>query len=319
MIDVPSDTTEAKTTLSILCPVYNEEHVVPLFWARIAPVIEELSARFEVSLVFMDNASTDGTYDAITALRESEPNVYVLRMSNNVGYQKSLQTSLVHVESDVYAFIDVDCEDPPEMLLDFARVYEAGNDIVYGIRAGRPESETIKFFRRMFYRTLKTLADEDTILLMAEFSMFDREVRDAIIQENNSFPFIRSSIARVGFRRKGISYTRHKRIAGESGYNFFSMIIFAVAGILATTTLPLRLPIYAFPIWFLFLFVLGAIGIRTGNAWWFLAMFMVFSAYIGLTLTFIALYVARNYKNALNRPNATIMKRLSFLPNAGHE
>lgn len=316
MADTTSGKADPKPRLSILCPVYNEEQVVALFWGRMSPVIANLSDQFHVNLVFLDNASTDGTYDEILRLREVNPDIYVIRMSSNVGYQKSLQSGLIHVESDVYAFIDVDCEDPPEMIEDFLREYDAGYDIVYGIRKGRPESEMIKFFRRMFYRIVKTLADEDSILLMAEFSLFDREVRDAIIAEANSFPFIRSNIARVGFRRKGIEYTRHRRIAGQTRYNFLGMVIFAVAGILSTTTLPLRMPIYLFPFWLLLLSALGAAGIMTENPWWFLWAFIVFSAYVGLTLTFIALYLARSYKNTLGRPNATIMRKLSFLPQA---
>jgi len=310
---------DPKPRLSILCPVYNEEQVVALFWGRMSPVIANLSDQFNVNLVFLDNASTDGTYDAIMRLREVHPGIYVVRMSSNVGYQKSLQSGLIHVESDVYAFIDVDCEDPPEMIEDFLREYNAGHDIVYGIRKGRPESETIKFFRRMFYRIVKTLADDDSILLMAEFSLFDREVRDAIIAEANSFPFIRSNIARVGFRRKGIEYTRHRRIAGQTRYNFLGMVIFAVAGILSTTTLPLRMPIYIFPFWLSLLFALGAAGIVTQNPWWLLWAFIVFSAYVGISVMFIALYLARSYKNTLGRPNATIMRKLSFLPQADIE
>jgi dolichol-phosphate mannosyltransferase len=306
----------SKQTLTILCPVFNEEEVVPLFWGRMSPVIDTLSVQFHVNLVFLDNASTDGTYDEIMRLRDQNPDIYVLRMSNNVGYQKSLQSGLNNVESDVYTFIDVDCEDPPEMLLDFAREYNAGYNIVYGIRKNRPESEIIKFCRRLFYRIVKAMADEDSILLMAEFSMFDREVRNAIIDETNSFPFIRSNIARVGFRRKGLNYTRSHRIAGQTRYNLFGMTVFAVAGILSTTTLPLRMPIYLFPFWITLLFILGAAGVVTENPWWYLATFMVFSMYIGLSVTFISLYLARSYKNTLNRPNAVIMRKISQLPQA---
>ncbi|MEX3014525.1 glycosyltransferase family 2 protein [Gymnodinialimonas hymeniacidonis] len=317
-MSTPTRNTEGKPRLSILCPVYNEENVVPLFWGRIAPVIKDLSAQFEVHLVFLDNCSTDATYDVIQALRADHDNIFLLRLSANVGYQKSLQCGLVTIESDVYAFIDVDCEDPPEMLKDFVEQYNEGYDIVYGIRKSRPESELLLFMRRGFYRVVRALADEDSILLMAEFSLFCREVRDAIINETNSFPFIRSNIARVGFRRKGVEYTRHHRIAGETNYNFSGMMVFAIAGILTTTTLPLRLPIYTFPFWLVLLFACGAAGIVTGSAWWFLCAFMLFSAYVGFCLMFIALYLARSYKNTLGRPNATIHQRLSVLPEARH-
>lgn len=319
MKDRDQELASGKRSLAILCPVYNEDVVIPLFWGRMSPVIDTLSEKYQVNLVFLDNASTDNTYAEIEKLRKTEDNIFVMRLSSNVGYQKSLQAGLINVESDIYAFIDVDCEDPPEMILDFIREYEAGYDIVYGIRKGRPESELIKFFRRAFYRIVKTLADEDSILLMAEFSLFDREVRDAIIDEANSFPFIRSNIARVGFRRKGINYTRHKRIAGQTRYNFLGMVIFAVAGILSTTTLPLRMTIYIFPFWLALLALLGAAGISTQSPWWYLGAFIVFSAYVGFALSFIALYLARSYKNTLGRPNAIVMRRFTHLPLASDD
>src|SRR5260370_14521814 len=91
---------------------------------------------------------------------------------------------------------------------------------------------------------------------MAEFSLFTREVRDAVLNENTSFPFLRASIARVGFRRAAIPFKREKRIAGNTHYNLIRLSVFAVAGILSASTLFLRLPIYLLPLWLLCLLLL---------------------------------------------------------------
>ena len=299
--------------ITVLCPVFNEQSVVPLFFARMKPVIDQLTPTYSVDLVFLNNASTDGTYDVIQDLRARHDFVYVITLSRNVGYQRSLECGLRNAKGDVIAFIDVDCEDPPEMLLDFVRQYELGYDLVYGERVDREEIESIKTLRKFFYRFVHRVADEEIILYMAEFSLFTAEVRDALVKDNNSFPFIRSSIARVGFRRIGIPYKRHRRIAGETHYNLLGMVIFAVAGILSASTLPLRMPIYLLPFWLVLTGILGACQILTGNPWLLLANLLLAGLYVGGSLAFTSLYVARTYKNGLGRPNFVIHRRFTHL------
>lgn len=283
--------------LTIICPVYNEEKVVPLFFERALQVIMELSARYQVDLLFLNNASTDGTYQVIENLRRSYAFVYVITLSSNVGYQRSLDCGLRNAKGDVITFIDVDCEDPPEMLLEFVKYYAQGYDLVYGERVDREENRLIKMLRNLFYHIVHRVADEDIILYMAEFSLITAEVRDAIVADHNSFPFIRSSIARVGFHRIGIPYKRDRRIEGETHYNLLGMTVFAIAGILSSSTLPLRVPIYLLPFWLLLTAVLGAEQIATNNPWLLLVNALSASAYIGGTAAFTALYVARTYKN----------------------
>ena len=299
--------------ITILCPVYNEQSVISLFFARLKPVIDKLSSRYRVDLVFLNNASTDGTYQVIEEIRKEHPFVYVITLSSNVGYQRSLECGLRNAKGDVITFIDVDCEDPPEMILEFVKYYEQGYDLVYGERVDREEIHLIKMLRKLFYHIVHRVADEDIILYMAEFSLFTAEVRDAMVQGRDSFPFIRSSIARVGFHRIGIPYKRHRRIAGETHYNLLSMVIFAIAGILSSSTLPLRVPIYLFPFWLLLTGALGAAQIATGNPWFLLANALSASAYLGGTAAFTALYVARTYKNGLGRPNYVIYSRYTHL------
>lgn len=299
--------------MTIVCPVYNEEQVVPLFFARTMPVIEQLSAKYRVELLFLNNSSKDGTYAEIGKLREQHDFVYLITLSANVGYQRSLECGLRNAQGDIIAFIDVDCEDPPEMLLDFVSYYEKGFDIVYGARVDREEARPVKMMRKWFYHIVRLLADEDIILYMAEFSLFTVEVRDAIVNDNNSFPFIRASISRLGFNRIGLPYKRQRRIAGKTNYNLLGMAIFATAGILSTTTLPLRLPVYVLPFWLVLTAVLGAIQIVNASPWLMLVNVLIGCTYFGFTAAFIALYVARSYKNGLGRPNFTMNRRLSHM------
>ena len=303
----------ANSILTILCPVFNEQTVVPLFFARIVPVLQRLSERYDVHLLFLDNASTDDTAREIAEIKTAWPATYIVTMSRNVGYQASIECGLRHAVGDLFVIIDVDCEDPPEMILDFTKKHQEGYDIVYGERVDRPEPAPLRAARKFFYRLLDRVADDDIILDMAEFSLFTTEVKDALLNENTSFPFIRSAISRVGFSRWGIPYTRHLRIGGRSHYNIFRMTIFAAGGILAASTLLLRLPIYILPFWLAILFVLGSLFITTHSPYYILFAMLVFAGYVGATIAFIALYVARTYRNGLQRPNAFINHRKSAL------
>jgi glycosyltransferase involved in cell wall biosynthesis len=299
--------------ITILCPVYNEGGVIPLFYGRIRPVIEKLSKRYEVHLLFLNNASTDESIQQIEKIRESWPSTFLVTLSRNFGYHASLECGLRNATGDLFVFIDVDCEDPPEMILEFVDKYEQGYDIVYGERVDRHESRSMKGARKLFYRILQALADEEILLDMAEFSLFTQEVRHAILDENTSFPFLRASIARVGFRRAAIPFKRQKRISGSTHYNLAQMSLFAVGGILSSSTLFLRLPIYLLPFWLLALLGLGVGYISNHSPWLELAALLLSAAYIGGTAAFTALYVARTYRNGLQRPNAVIDHRRSML------
>ena len=294
---------DCRPVLAILVPVYNEEQVVPLFFDRMEPVLDQLQQAYRPQMVFLNNASSDGTLAAIESVRGRYADTYVLTLSRNVGYQRSLEFGLRHCHADLFVFIDVDCEDPPEMILDFVARHRDGYDIVYGERVDRVEIASIKLMRKIFYRLLRAIADEDIVLDMAEFSLMTAEVRDAIVEDRSSFPFIRASIGRVGFRRLGIPYRRHPRIAGTTHYNFWGMTTFAVGGLLSASTLLLRVVTYALPLW---------IAIMGGLAWFAghgdsaasAALHFVGFAYCGTALSFIAIYLARIYKNTLGRPNA---------------
>jgi dolichol-phosphate mannosyltransferase len=296
---------DSRPILAILVPVYNEERVVPLFFARIEPVLAGLTSGYRPHLVFLNNASSDGTLGAIEEVRQRYADTFVLTMSRNVGYQRSLEAGLRHCIGDVFVFIDVDCEDPPEMIPDFVARHRQGYDIVYGERVDRVEMPAVKLMRKFFYRLLRAIADEDIVLDMAEFSLMTAEVRDAIIDDRSSFPFIRASIGRVGFRRLGIPYRRHPRIAGTTHYNFWGMTTFAVGGLLSASTLLLRVLTYALPLWILVMAGL-AWNAGRGHAGAAAALAFLGFGYCGAALSFIAIYLARIYKNTLGRPNAFI-------------
>lgn len=299
--------------LTVICPVYEEEEVVKLFHARLRPVLDKLSSDYACELVFLDNASQDNTRESILEIQKTDPSVYYILLRSNVGYQRSVECGLRNTHGDFFVIIDVDCEDPPEMIEDFLATHKEGFDIVYGQRVDRHEPAFIKYLRKIFYRLTKFVSDENFILDMAEFCLMTSDVKDAITQDNTSFPFIRASIGRVGFKRTGIPYKRDRRIAGKTHYNIATLIKFAVAGILSSSTMLLRLPAYSFPFWLITLLFFGITNIITGSAWSAMAAYLCGIVFIGFTTTSISIYVARIYKNTLGRPNYFIDKGRSKL------
>lgn len=304
---------DGKPKLTIICPVFNEEGIVPIFFERLKTVRDKLSDKYELELLFTNNASTDGTLPEIMKLRETNDFVYVITISRNVGYQASLECGLRSAKGDLFIFIDVDCEDPPEMILDFIKFHEEGYDIVYGERIDRAEPKPVMLGRKLFYRVLKAFADEEVILDMAEFSLMTREVRDAIVEDRSSFPFIRASIGRVGFKRKGIPYKRHKRVAGQTHFRFLGMAHFAIAGILSSSTLFLRMPIYALFFWLLAVAAIAITRVYIESRWLDALLIFLFAAYFGSAVSFMAIYIGRIYKNSLGRPNFIINEKSSYL------
>jgi glycosyltransferase involved in cell wall biosynthesis len=302
----------ARPKLTVICPVYNEEVVVPLFYERFRAVREKLLGEYSVDLVFCNNASSDATLESIARIRATDPDVFVLTLSRNVGYQRSVECALRTTKGDLFVVIDVDCEDPPEMIPEFLLNYKEGYDVVYGERVDRTEPTWIKNLRKVFYRVMRSVADENIILDMAEFSLMSAEVRDAIIRDTTSFPFIRASIGRVGFRLHGIPYKREPRVGGETHYNLLGMTIFAVAGILSASTLLLRLPIYVLPFWAAIMAGLALLMMWGAVSWAYPLFLLLLALYVGSTLAFISIYVARIYNNTLGRPNFVIRKSNTY-------
>ena len=299
--------------ISIVSPVYNEELTVRPFHQRLVAALAPLAARYEFEIIFTNNRSSDRTAERVLELRAADPRVQLLTLSRNFGYQQSMLAGIRQACGDAVCLIDVDGEDPPEMIVEFIRHWEEGYDIVYGERDRRAENVLITWMRKIFYRLNRMIADSDIILDMAEFSLFSADVRDAVAASGSTYPFLRAEIAHFGFRRMGIRYDRKPRIAGQSHFNLYNMTRFAVAGILSSTTVPLRIALYLLPP----LFLLDALGFwleASGRwRWGFEMLVMADLLYLCTVLAIVALYTARNYRNVIARPPAVVDWRLSAL------
>jgi polyisoprenyl-phosphate glycosyltransferase len=299
--------------ISILCPVFNEEPTIPLFYERLKAALAPIADRYDFEILFSDNRSTDHTVERVLELRAKDPRVQLLSLSRNFGYQHSIVAALRQASGDAMCVIDADCEDPPEMIVMLIQHWEDGYDVVYGVRDRRAEPFILTWLRKLFYRVNKRIADSDILLDMAEFCLIGADVRDAVVANQSTFPFVRAEIAHLGYRRMGIRYNRQRRIAGRSHYSLYGMWRFAVAGILSSTTVPLRIPLYLLPP----LVILNALGfwleVSGRWPWGFELSVLADLLYLAFGFAFLSLYTARNYRNVVGRPVAVVDWRRSAL------
>lgn len=299
-----------KKNVSIICAVHNEEKTVPLFYDRLKGILKNLESKYNFELIFTNNRSTDNTLPLIKEIMNKDPMVKVLTFSRNFGYQSSVQAGMTHAKGDCIITIDVDCEDPPELIPEFLAKWEEGYDIVYGIRTNRPEPKIVIAMRNLFYKILRFTADTEIILNMAEFGLISNYVRDGIINNNNTFPFLRTEIAYSGYNMHGVKYDREKRIAGETHYNFWRMALFAIGGILSSSTFPFRLTVYVFPIVVLFNLAMLLLDIFL-SGYYFKILIVCDILYLNFLLAIHGVYLARIYKNGVKRPLYIIDWKLS--------
>lgn len=308
-----------KPLVSIVCPVFNEERAIPLFYERLTRALAPSEEKVRFEFVFMNNRSTDRTIEILRELQAGDPRIQIITFSRNFGYQASITAGMRHAQGDAIVNIDVDCEDPPEMIPQFIDRWLAGADVAYGIREKREEFVLMHLARKLFYRVTRRVADHEIVLDMAEFFLVDRRVRDHVLATRSTFPFVRGQVGYVGFRREGVPYKRERRLIGETHYNLVSAIRFGLAGILTTSTFALRLLAYVGVLLFFGDLIAIAAVLGFGAHWGLLShervlwsILLLQAAWIVLGLAALGVYLARVYKDTIGLPLYVVDERLTF-------
>ena len=295
-----------RTSLAIVIPVYNEEIVIERFFTQLAHVCKTLSEHQQVSILVVNNGSTDSSVDKLKQIAPQFKSFGVLTLTRNFGYETALIAGLTHTKADTYALCDADGEDPVNLLIDFQKEILTCIDIAIGVRRNRYESKITQTFRNLSYKVLSKVADDPFRKNAGNFSMFSAQVRKAILLENNSFPFLRSTLSRTGYRAKEFPHDRNPRIDGKSKYRKISLLKFAFAGFMTATTWPLRFISFAagFNLLTFAIYLLTSLfSASTLEENWFYYFLILFSlTEIIFFLGMMSLYIARIYKNSLGRP-----------------
>lgn len=230
-----------KQLLSVVVPVFNEAEVVGIFYERLKKVVESLDS-MSYEIVFVNDGSTDNSYQRLVALADSDPNIKVVNLSRNFGHQVAITAGIDISKGDAVVVIDADLQDPPEVITNFVAQWQKGFDVVYGIRERREGDSKMKLLTAaLFYRLLKVFAQIDIPVDVGDFRLMSRRVVDRFKEIRERDRFIRGLISWLGFKQTGVYYLRDKRCAGETKYPYRKMIKFAFDGITSFSDVPLKL------------------------------------------------------------------------------
>jgi len=231
--------------LSLVVPVYNEEEVLPKFLDRIEAVAGDIKTKFSrvkhVELVFVDDGSLDGTLTQILAHKACEIDIRIVKLSRNFRKDNALAAGLHHSEGDAVIPMDVDLQDPPEVIEKMVAAWLQGAKVVNAKRASRDEDSFLKrTTSALFYRLVNRLSDYPIEPNVGDFRLLDRQVVDILNQMPERVRFMKGIFAWVGFRPVTVEYDRTERADGTSKWSYWKLWNFALDGITGSTTLPIR-------------------------------------------------------------------------------
>ncbi len=230
-----------RALLSVVIPAYNEEQNIPRVYERLAAVLNGLDLDWEI--IFSVDPCTDGTEDAILALRDRDPRIKMLRFSRRFGQPMATLAGLEASNGDAVVVIDCDLQDPPELIGDFVARWHEGYDVVYAQRRTRA-GETVpkRFVAALGYRVIRRIAEVDIPPNTGDFRLMSRRVVDSVTALPERHGFLRGLVGFVGFRQTNVLYDRDERASGSGKYNRFTgSIMIGLNGVVGFSRYPLQL------------------------------------------------------------------------------
>ena len=229
--------------LSIVVPVYREEKNIPEYLRRVRPILGAITENYEI--IFALDPSPDRTEAVILEERASDPRIKLLKFSRRFGQPMATLAGMQYSRGDAVIVMDVDLQDPPELIAEFITRWEDGYDVVYGARASRRADSRLKRLTAAgFYRIFGALSDVAMAPGAGDFRLMDRSVVEVLKAMPERNRFMKGLFAWVGFRQIGVPYHRPQRVAGASAWRYWKLWNFALDGLTSFSTVPLRVWTY---------------------------------------------------------------------------
>lgn len=227
--------------LSLVVPCYNEEKNVSLFYEAVKK--DFAGVDFEYELVFVNDGSRDGTFKELQKLCSGDLPVKIVNFSRNFGKESAMYAGLKESEGDYVTIIDADLQQKPSIALDMVNMLdnEPDYDCIAAYQDERKESKLLVFFKNRFYNLINKFSDTEFVQGASDFRTFRRPMVEAILQMDEYFRFSKGLFSWVGFNTKFIPYEVEERATGTSKWSFWKLFKYALEGIFAFTTAPLRI------------------------------------------------------------------------------
>ncbi len=307
--------------ISLIIPMYYEEEVVEQCYNRVKTVLDGLD-NYDYEIICINDGSKDKTLEILERLAKNDDKLKVISFSRNFGHQAAVTAGLRNVTGDAIVIIDADLQDPPELIPDMLKLWEQGNEVIYGKRKTREGESHFKLFTaKMFYKILNSLSDVEIPKDTGDFRLVDRKVVDTINKLPEHNKFLRGLFSWVGYNQKEFDYERQERFAGKTKYPLKKMLKLAADGIISFSTKPLKilgmvgifcviisvlLIIYALVSYFFKLNQLSA-------GWTSIMIAVTFFAGVQLiSIWILSEYIARIYDESRGRPEYIIKDKINF-------
>ena len=227
--------------LTVITPCYNEEETVELFYEELSKYLPCIDMDYEI--LFVDDGSKDKTLEKCKKLKERDSRIKVISFSRNFGKEAAMYAGLSESKGDYVVLMDTDLQDPPYLLPNMVlALTEEGYDSAATYRVTRQGEPPIRsFFARKFYRLINSLIDVEIVDGARDYRIMTRQMVDAILSMQEYHRFSKGIFAWVGFKTKYIEFENVERVAGETKWSFWKLVGYAIEGIVAFTTAPLRI------------------------------------------------------------------------------
>ena len=305
-------------TISVVVPCFNEEESIPLFFEEMERVRISMGEEFEY--IFINDGSSDKTLNVLRELNLLNPFAHFLSFSRNFGKEAALYAGLQHATGEYVTVMDVDLQDPPELLIEMKQKLnqQPNLDCVGTRRVTRDGEPPIRsFFARMFYKLINHISQVEMVDGARDFRLMRRQMVDAILDLSEYNRFSKGIFAWVGFETEYLEYKNVERVAGETSWNFWSLLKYSIEGIVNFSDAPLNIAfIGGLLSWILAFVMMVLIVIRTlvfgdSTSGWpsLMTVILFLGGFQLLTIGILGKYIGKIFMETKKRPIYVIKEK----------
>jgi len=231
-----------KMTISIIIPCFNEEASLPLFYAEMEKIKQQIKEGFEY--IFVNDGSKDRTLQVLRDLNQTDRNVHYLSFSRNFGKEAAIYAGLQHATGDYVTVMDADLQDPPALLIQMKNMLDENAELdCVGTRRTTREGEPLirSFFAKMFYKLINKISQVEMVDGARDFRLMRRQMVEAILEVSEYNRFSKGIFAWVGFKTEYLEYKNVERVAGKTSWSFWQLLNYSLEGIVNFSDAPLTI------------------------------------------------------------------------------